>query len=299
MTADRTYLLLVNPAAGGGRTARLLPVAQRALDQRGLRHHVVLTDSVEHGRSQALEAAGRGEIVLVMSGDGLIGHVGGALAGSGASLGVIPGGRGNDFARVVGIPTEVEPAAELIAAGQTRAIDVGEVNGTRFLCVASCGFDSDANRIANQTRHVRGNLVYLYAALRALAGWRPARFEITAGETTRIVIGYCVAVANSRAYGGGMFVAPEARLDDGELDVITISHVPKRRFLANLPKVFKGTHIALPEIESWLAAEVRIAADRPFTVYADGDPAAELPATVRVLPRALDVIAPPVGPGGA
>ena len=125
-----------------------------------------------------------------------------------------------------GSPPRFGRAVELLAAGSTRAIDVGEVNGRRFLGIASCGFDSDANRIANQARLVKGNLVYLYAALRALAAWKPARFELGARRRCSDGSpGYSVAAANSKAYGGGMFVAPNAELDDGKLDVVWVSDI--------------------------------------------------------------------------
>ena len=101
-----------------------------------------------------------------MSGDGLVGQVGGVLAGTEVPLGIIPGGRGNDLARVLGIPKDVEGAADVLAAGNVRRIDVGEVNGHRFVGIASCGFDSVANRIANEAELIGGNLVYLYAGLR-------------------------------------------------------------------------------------------------------------------------------------
>jgi YegS/Rv2252/BmrU family lipid kinase len=292
MPAGDRHLLLVNPSAGRGRARELLPVLEDMLAARGLEHRVVLTESVEHGCAEALRGAGAGEIPVVVSGDGLIGQVGGVLAGSGAVLGIVPGGRGNDLARVLGIPTEIEGALDVLAAGTTREIDVGEVNGRRFLCIASCGFDSDANRIANETRFVKGNLVYAYAALRALIAWRPARFTLTLDGQRREVEGYSVAVANSKAYGGGMFIAPDAELDDGLLDVVTTGQVGKLRFLAGLPRVFKGTHVEKDEVSVARAAEVRVEADRPFAVYADGDSIAELPATVRILPRALRVIAP-------
>jgi YegS/Rv2252/BmrU family lipid kinase len=203
---------------------------------------------------------------------------------------VIPGGRGNDFARVAGIPDDPVEAVACLEAGHVREIDVGEVNGGRFLCIASLGFDSDANRIANEAKLVRGNLVYAYAALRALAAWKPARFDLELDGRRSSVRGYSVAVANSKAYGGGMFIAPDAELDDGMLDVVTSGEVGKFRFLANLPKVFKGTHVNEPEVNVERAQTVRITADRPFSVYADGDPIADLPATVTVLPRALRVI---------
>jgi YegS/Rv2252/BmrU family lipid kinase len=298
VSSDRRHLVLVNPSAGGGRARDLLPQLERALRDRGLGYRLVMTTSLDHGVEEARTAAAGGEVPVVMSGDGLVGQVGGALAGTDAPLGVIPGGRGNDFARVVGIPTEIPGAVDLLAAGTTRSIDVGEVNGRRFLCIASCGFDSDANRIANETRLVKGNLVYLYAALRALAAWKPARFEVTLDGERREFTGFAVAAANNKAYGGGMFLAPDAELDDGLLDVVYTTHISKLRALANLPRVFSGRHIERDYVHVVRAAEVEIKADRPFTVYADGDHLADLPATVRVLPRALNVIAPPDGAAG-
>ena len=187
----------------------------------GLEHRSVMTTSLEHGCGEATAAAAAGEIPVVMSGDGLIGQIGGVLAGGGVPLGIIPGGRGNDLARVLGISDEAEAAVGVLAAGVTREIDVGEVNGKRFLCIASCGFDSDANRIANEARLIKGNLVYAYAALRALLAWKPARFTLTLDGERSEFTGYSVIVANSRAYGGGMFIAPDAELDDGKFDVVT------------------------------------------------------------------------------
>jgi YegS/Rv2252/BmrU family lipid kinase len=292
MTAERRFLLLVNPSAGGGRARERLPEVNAAMTAAGLEHRAALTTGIEHGVSEALAATQAGETVVVVSGDGLIGQVGGALAGTGATMGIVCGGRGNDLARVLGIPDEVDAAVAALAAGRTREIDVGEVDGKRFLCIASCGFDSDANRIANEAKWIRGNLVYAYAALRALVAWKPARFEITLDGIEHQMRGYSVAAANSQAYGGGMFIAPDAELDDGLLDVVTTGEVSKLRFLANLPKVFSGKHTDNPEVQVARAAEVRIEADRPFAVYADGDKIADLPATVRVLQRALAVIVP-------
>jgi len=292
VNSGRRHLILVNPHAGGGRAGDVLPRLERALHEREIDYRLVMTTSLEHGRREAVGAAAGGEIPVVMSGDGLIGQIGGALAGGELPLGVIPGGRGNDFARVVGIPTEIRAAVDLIAAGTTRTIDVGVVNGRPFLCIASCGFDSEANRIANEARFVRGNLVYLYAALRALAQWKPAHFEVVLDGEHREFTGYGIAAANSKAYGGGMFVAPDAELDDGRLDVVWTSQVSKLRFLATLPKVFKGRHVEDDEVTVLRATEVEIRADREFAVYADGEHLADLPATIRVLPRALNVIAP-------
>jgi diacylglycerol kinase family enzyme len=104
-----------------------------------------------------------------------------------------------------------------------------------------------------------------------------------------------VAVANSRAYGGGMYIAPEAMLDDGMLDVVVCERTSRWRFLTMLPRVFKGTHVELPEVRTFRTRELTLAADRPFVMYADGDPIGTLPVRVSALPGAVAVLAPRAG----
>lgn len=275
---------------------------ERALAAHGLRVRREQTRSLEHARELATVAAHAEEHVVTLGGDGLAGAVADALRHvPGAVLGVLPGGRGNDLARVLGIPLEPVAACAVIARGEARPMDLGEVAGRAFVGIASAGFDSDANRIANEAPARLGNLVYAYGALRALASWRPARFRIELHGTGELVefTGYTVAAANSRDYGGGMQIAPAASLDDGQLDVVLIEAVGRARFLSNLPRVFRGTHVELPQVRVLRAAEVTVEADRPFALYADGDPIAELPARIRALPHALRVLVPegsPLGP---
>jgi YegS/Rv2252/BmrU family lipid kinase len=285
--------LLVNPASAHGRALELLPGLERELDVQRVPFRVELTRGLQDGIERALRAGEADEIPVVVSGDGLIGAIGGALAGSEIPLGIVPGGRGNDLARGLGIPSEPEAVVSMLAAGQTRRIDVGEVNGKRFLGIVSVGFDSEANRLANETKWLRGNLVYAYAGLRTLVGWKPARFTIRVGERRERFTGYSVSVANNKAFGGGMFIAPDADLSDGEFDVVTVGEHGKLRSLAILPKVFKGTHVEEDEVRIFRASRLELSASRPFPVYADGEHLTDLPATLRVLPRALSAIVPP------
>jgi YegS/Rv2252/BmrU family lipid kinase len=287
----------VNPRSAGGRALKHLPEVERELDRRSIPYRVVLTESLEQGVSEARRTADAGEIPVVMSGDGLIGQVGGALAETDAAMGIIPGGRGNDLARVLGIPSDPAGAVDVLEARVERLIDVGEVNGRRFLGIASFGFDSECNRIANETRVIKGNLVYAYSVPRAIISWQPAKFDVTVdGRDPIRFSGWSVAIANSQAFGGGMYVAPHAKIDDGLFDIVTIdSSIGRFRYLSNLPKVFKGTHINAEGVTELRAAGsiVEVSADRDFAVYADGEHLADLPATLRVLPRALRLIAPP------
>jgi YegS/Rv2252/BmrU family lipid kinase len=276
--------LLVNPSSAGGRTLKLLPRVEQELDARRLVFRVQRTRDLEHGVEQALLAVEAGEVPVVMSGDGLVGAVGGAMAGSETPLGIVPGGRGND--------DDPAGAVEVLAGGHSRLIDVGEANGKRFLGIASIGFDSECNRRANEVHFLRSNLVYVYSLLRTLLGWKPARFTIRVDDERVRLTGYSVSVANSRAFGGGMYIAPDAELDDGEFDVVTIGDVSKLRFVGNLPKVFKGTHVDGDEVRVFRAPRLELSASRPFPVYADGEHITDLPAALRVLPRALGVLVP-------
>src|SRR3954471_9174489 len=290
--AGTPLTLLVNPSSAGGKSLKLLPRVEAALDARRTVFRVEKTRSLEHGVELALRAAELGEVPVVVSGDGLLGAVGGAMAGAGVPLGLIPAGRGNDLARALGIPTEPEAAVEVILAGKSRLIDVGEANGKRFLGIASVGFDSECNRLANETHWLRGNLVYAYSMPRTLIGWRRARFTRAVGEERKRISGYFVAVANNSVYGGGMYIAPDAQLDDGEFDVVSIGEGGKLRFLWGLKDVLKGTHLGKDEVDVFRTPRLELDASRPFPVYADGDHLTDLPVTLRVLPRSLSILAP-------
>jgi YegS/Rv2252/BmrU family lipid kinase len=284
--------LIVNPHAGGGRAATRLPHVEAALRARGIRFRVQRTTSMEHARELARGARDAGEVAAAMGGDGLTGAVAGELRGTDAVLAVVPGGRGNDFARKLGIPVEPEAAVAVLAAGATRTVDVAEADGVAYLGIASAGFDSAVQVVANGTRLPLGTNVYLYGALRTLATWRPARWTVTCDGEPRAFDGYSVAVANSGVFGGGMQLVPHARMDDGLLDVVLCADSSRAHYLAGLARVFRGAHVHDPALTFLQAREVTFSADRPFEAYADGDPIAVLPTTIRVVPRSLRVLAP-------
>ena len=286
-------LLIVNRSAGGGRAGRAIGDVETELTRLGLEHRTEFTRCLEHARALGRAAAAAGETAVAFGGDGLVGAVAGAVSEAHGVLGILPGGRGNDLARVLGIPLNSVAACEVLRSGVIQALDLGDVNGRTFIGIASCGFDSVANRIANETKLVRGSLVYAYGMLRALVGWKPATFtiEFESGDV-RTMIGYSVAAANSKAFGGGMLLAPDASLDDGLLDIVTISKVPRLRYLMMSPTVFTGAHIRQRNVNVARTASVRISASRPFTMYADGDPIAELPVTVTARARAVRTIVP-------
>jgi diacylglycerol kinase (ATP) len=302
---DRPLCLIVNPTAGTGRARALVPAAIAALRTAGSEHRVTESASLAHARDLAADAAERGEVVVAVGGDGMAGALAGAAAAHGARFGLIPAGRGNDLAGVLGVPADPVEAARALAGARERRIDLIGVSapGHQEVIVAGSvytGIPAVAGEIANATRLLPASVVYPVAALRALARWQPATFTVqVAGADAQEFRGYAVVVANSAFFGAGMQVAPPARIDDGELDLVLMRHAPKLTFVRALMKIKDGSHVTLPQITLHRGADVTVTVSRDLPVAADGEPlacAAPLPAgtplRVRVLPAALTVLVP-------
>lgn len=292
----RRLQLIVNPHAGAGRTRWALPQVQDALRDAG--HDVVtrLTRSLDHAGELADVGLREDRVVVALGGDGLVGRLAGVVSAAGGLMAVVPGGRGNDFVRAVGIPLDPVAACGLLDSGTERAVDLGVVSSADgevpFVGIASIGFDSAVQERVLRTRLPLGQAVYAYGALAAVASWKPARFYGTVDGERLVLTGWSVAVCNSGRYGGGMRLAPDASVHDGLLDLVTTSEVGKARFLRTFPKVFKGTHVDDPSVRVRPASVVELSADRAFRVFADGDPVGTLPATISVRPGAVRMLLP-------
>lgn len=312
--------LVVNPAAGGGRTLRCLPAVLSALTAAGGPPvRVCESTSLSHAADAAAEAVKDGETVIAVGGDGLVGTLAGAVSEAGGTLGIIPTGRGNDFARMLGIPRSAPEAARALATGQPQPVDLIAVragDGAETVVAGSVylGIVSEGGEIANRARWVRGPLGYQLAGVRALLGWRKARFaiEVTgeaeaagAADAGGEFPGFCVVVANSAYLAAGTKAAPAADVTDGLLDVLTVTHGPRVSFLRVMLRAAKGRHLGLSQVSVRQAASVTVCADRAMPAAADGETlpfAAPLPArvplTIRALPAALPVIRPSAGLAG-
>ncbi len=234
-------------------------------------------------------------MVLAVGGDGMAGGIGGALSGTGATLGLVPAGRGNDFARALGLPTEPAALAEVLLRGEPRPVDTIEVTSavhdrTVVLGSVYAGVDALANRHANDTRLLRGAASYYAGALRAVTGWRPTRYRVTVDGEEHAFTGYTTVAANSGYYGFDRRIAPSARVDDGLLDVVMIHHARRLLFFALMNELASGAHVRRPQVRVVRGREVRIEADRAVPYGADGEVEALVPVTARVLPGALRVL---------
>ena len=291
--------MVVNPASGRGRAARALPKVQQFLASIPGGAELIVSEGPEQPAKLARDAAdGGAEIVAAMGGDGMVGVVGAALVGTGAALGIIPTGTGNDFAGALGYAKRkpLEGAA-LLSRPTLREIDVARVRwgGAErlFLNVAGCGFDSEVNDAANRMRsRVQGTAKYVAAVLKTLPGFQAGRFEVDADGTHHTLPGMMIAVGNGVSYGGGMRITPNASLTDGLLDVTVIGAMRKGAFLRAFPTVFRGTHVRHPKVTTLRGARIAIEADRGFEVYADGEHVGPLPVTFEVVPKALRVVVP-------
>lgn len=291
----REFTAVVNPTAGGSQGAAALVPLARLLREAGADVEVVYSHGLDHARRLGREAALHGRVVLGVGGDGMAGCVGGALAGTGSLLGIVPAGRGNDFARALGIPSTAPELAELLLHGEPKKADAIEVESAAHDRVAVlgsvyAGVDAVANQYANESRLLKGNASYYLGALRAVVSWRSAGYRITVDGEVHERSGYTVVAANSAFYGFGRRIAPDAAVDDGLLDVVVIKDAPRPLFFAVMNELKDGSHVRRPEVEILRGREIRIEADRRLPYGADGEVEGALPVTARVLPGALDIL---------
>jgi len=286
--------LIVNPAAGNGRTLKVRGLVEAELNRRELPFRAVLTERPGHATELARAiAAGEGELrVVVVGGDGTFNEVANGLAGSRALIYFVSCGTGNDFVKSLNLPRDPIEALRAQLESEPRAIDVGRVNDRIFLNISGTGFDIEVLR---QTLHFRarfrGLTAYLLGLFAALHRFRPIEAKITvAGQvfTRRLTL---FEVANGRYFGGGMLVAPNADPSDGLFDVVYVDAVTRPAILKLLPSFVTGKFISLPITHSLRAEEVVIESPG-MTINLDGELQQVDRARFTLLPGALRISCP-------
>ncbi|GAA1260109.1 diacylglycerol kinase [Oryzihumus leptocrescens] len=290
--------LVVNPTSGKGRGARIgAEVAARLIAQG---HEVVdcSDETAAAARDRALAAVASGlDVLAVTGGDGIVNLGVNLTAGTDTALGIVAAGTGNDIARGLGLPVhDPAAAAEVIGAGSTRRIDAARVGDDLadprwFAGVLGAGFDSLVNERANRWDWPRGRMRYNLAIARELPVFKPIPYVIEVDGVRQETEAMLVAVGNGPSYGGGMMVCPDARFDDGELDVLVLHKISIPAFLRVFPTVFSGAHVRHPAVEILRGRRVRLEA-QGIMGYADGERFAPLPLTAEAVPGALRVMVP-------
>jgi diacylglycerol kinase (ATP) len=300
MAGARRIRVIVNPSANSGRARKVLRLASGALENGtvGLRFEWVESRSGEHLIEMVREAqAEELDAVALAGGDGTVALALAALDGPNrVPLALLPVGSGNDFARDLGIPRGPRAACQVLADGTPRWVDVAraEPGGLRYCCVASVGLDELALRIIHGSWLPRSKALNICAVLRALCAYQPRQVRVgwEGGSFEGEVM--FVAVTNTRGYGGGFLVSPQAQLDDGLLNVCIVRRTAKSRLLWHFPRILRGTHGVLPEVIMAASPWVRIeGVGDELAVALDGElPRSTTPVELRCEAQALQVCVP-------
>ena len=295
-------VVIVNPAAGGGRAARAVPWLRERLERRP-DARLEVTRGAGDAERIASDAADRGHArVIAVGGDGTVQEVvNGLLEWGGASttVGIVPLGSGNDLARSLGLPDELGTAWRSAVGNTTRPIDValarnGGGNERWFASAGGVGFDAQvAAAMAKRRGWQGGRAGYLVTTLRELRRFKNGRVRITMdGKESLAGDVLFVAIANGEYYGGGMRIAPGAVPDDGLLDLCVVGDISRLTALREMRNLYRGTHVANPAVSMHRAAEISISGDGAIPIHLDGEPFGTLPLTVSVRARALGVAVP-------
>lgn len=290
---SRSFRILVNPTSGGGRALeRVRPVAARLRDA-GADVQVVASLGSDHSRGEVSVAVDQGQVVVACGGDGMVASVAGAVVERAGTLGLIPSGRGNDFARQLGlVDAPTEDLAQTLLAADPVAVDVISVGDRTVVGSVYAGVDSLASEIVDAARWLPGAVQYPYAAVRAVLTYQPTRYQLDVDGSSVSVEAYSVVVANSGYYGKGMHVAPAARVDDGVLDVVVIPRASRLTLIRLMPRIYDGTHVEHPDVLTFRGTRISVRAEGPVMAYGDGERLLPLPITAAVMPGALQVLAP-------
>lgn len=289
------FKVIYNPAAGRGRARRHVREVEEYLRSRGARVDCepstgpddLVRIAAESSRSSAYDR------VVICGGDGTLNLAVRDFDLARGTLALIPTGSGDDFARVMGIPRNARRACDVALDGVVREVDVALANNLRYLGVAGLGFDSEVADFANRNvKFLRGSAVYLYAIVRVLPRFTPRPVQIRTADATRSEEIMFAAIGNTRQYGGGIRITPDATVDDGLLDLCIVHKTTRVELLKTLPKAYTGAHVKSSFVEMLRGAEFHFSSEQPMAVYADGEPLTRTPVSFGLAGEKLRVMVP-------
>lgn len=298
LTATAKTLILVNPAAGGGRGKHAQAAVADYLRSQSFAVDFVCSESSEDLRRRAAEAAARYQTILTLGGDGAFFHLVNATFSRGVVLGILPAGNGNDIAAALGLPNDPVAAAQALLHGALRRVDgvrtrLADGQSALYVGTGGMGLDAEAAQLASaRFRRLPGAARYIAGALWSLATFQPIRMEAEIdGEPWSGPV-LLAAVSNAPAYGSGIRIAPEAQIDDGWLDLTLVSPLSWTRIVEAIPMLLGTGDVHWPEIQRRRARRLRLCPDRPALVHADGEVLGRGAVEFEVLPGAICVLAP-------
>ena len=286
--------LIYNPTAGRGRARRHVSEIEEYLRGHGARVDAEPSTGPDDLVRIAAESSRAGyDRVVVAGGDGTLNLAVRDFDLEKGTLALIPSGSGDDFAKVTGIPRDVRGACENVLTGTIREVDVAVANGLRYLGVAGLGFDSEVAAFANHNvKFLRGSAVYLYAILRVLPKFTPRPVQIRSENGSRDEHIMFAAIGNTRQYGGGIKITPDAVVDDGLLDLCIVHRTTRVELLKTLPKAYTGAHVKSPFVEMGRGREFHFTSEIAMAVYADGEPLTRTPVSFGLAGERLRIVVP-------
>jgi diacylglycerol kinase (ATP) len=301
MLTDKRFKFIINPEAGRGKSKRMDSILQSILKSKNVSFSIEKTRKVSHATDIARESATQFDVVVAVGGDGTSNEVANGVIGSRASMGVIPTGSGNDFAKMLGMTDGVERSVDAIIAGRTERIDSGTVrlkdsqSGERtrkFVNSIGIGFDAVVAYESQRIKRLRGVPLYFVSVLRSLRKLTPHSFELSYNGTATKEDYYLVCIGNGNGEGGGFYVTPNANPQDGMFEVCTVKQVSLLRALRILPTILKGRHGQFSEVSFFDTNQISVGSQRPFVVHCDGEILGidNERADVELSPKSLDVV---------
>ncbi len=295
--------LIVNPAAGAGRTARKWPQIRSLLESLGLHFEHDLTEAPRHAIELAKSAAKKGyELVVSVGGDGTINEIVNGLYDAGnlkdVMLGIISTGTGSDYIRSIGIPRRHREAGQRLLNPRSLTVDLGAINysnnGTMverlFVNFAGLGFDAEVVKATTQKFKALGTVPsYLMGLLSTLLSYNNKEASLKIDGETEETKACAIVMSNGKYGGGSMYIAPQADPFDGLLDIMIIGDLSKPDLLRSLPRIYRGTHLSHPKVATRRAKQVEIQTKQPVALQADGELLGEAPASFHILPAALNI----------
>jgi diacylglycerol kinase (ATP) len=297
--------VFVNTRARGGRGARALAQVQNRFADAGFAPRFVYPKSsleLEQAAGAAVESGAK--LLVAMGGDGTVQALANAVHGTEVSIGILPAGGGNDFAASLGLPLDPVQSAGVLLEGSWRNVDLARArtaDGRQRLYCGGGGLGLDAEtavHAAGLARRFSGRFRYIAAAARALLTYSPVTVQIEFLDESRETVGKTVLVAaalNTPGYGAGLELAPEARIDDGQLNLVLVEPLNARELAGAFLSWIKEKKLKSPKLTQRLFTSVRLSSDRPCLFHGDGEILGPAPVIIEVVPKAVRLLAPPPG----
>ena len=272
MPKNKKYMLVVNPEAGSGKTMKVLPQIENILRIKKIDYEFHFTQEPMHATELVKEIGNRFDVLVSVGGDGTINEVINGVPDFKIPFGMIPIGTGNDFARSCCVPHDsIDEAVQILLNHDVKNIDIGEVNGRKFVNVLGMGFEGQVNWNARKINFIKGATRYILGIGYTLFAYNRIPMKLTLDGKVYDEDIYLVSVGNGWNVGGGLQLTPYAKLDDGVFDVCYVKNISKWRIISNFSKLTKGTINELDEIETYNAKHVKVESTVDIPFHFDGE----------------------------